>query len=560
MLCPRLSRPSLVSLVAAGLLAPSRGIAVCGGTRACLFFSAGSPHRPSPSAPRQQRQRRLPPARSARVANRRGPRASPSCPSSSSSSLSSSSAPDEERGQSGTEQQRQGGGSGAGGAADPSHGDDGGIGGGGDNGLRPPRPVSSSPTSPSLTARKATGAAPGQPKQVRTRRHRGRQGSGWGGDGDGPYGGDSRMSPEEQEREAQAVQGAVALAAARRGTGERERLVASESPVEEFVVRGRRVLVKRDDKMRLAESGLSGNKARKLYALNKTPARDFPKIVASHGGPQSNAMVAIAAVVASKPGSSFIYYTKPVPRWLRKNPVGNFAKAIMLGAEIMEVHTNDYKRIFGGTDGPGAAACAEVVPSEALFLPQGGADAAAEEGVSMLADEIIDYWDENGPPGKELRVVLPAGTGTTALFLARYLVPEGIPVYTVPCAGDSGYLQRQMAKVDRESGGVGIFPQFVQQNRRKAAFGAPKIEFLEVWRELDKMGLFVDLLYAAPTWEVIMDSWENNQGKTPVSVTPGPAIDTEPQLMYVHCGGLEGVSSQLTRYKHLGLVQDGQLQ
>lgn len=38
--------------------------------------------------------------------------------------------------------------------------------------------------------------------------------------------------------------------------------------------------------MRLAESGLSGNKARKLYALNRTPADSFPKIVASHGGPQ----------------------------------------------------------------------------------------------------------------------------------------------------------------------------------------------------------------------------------------------------------------------------------
>ncbi|CAN0216993.1 unnamed protein product, partial [Ectocarpus sp. 13 AM-2016] len=61
----------------------------------------------------------------------------------------------------------------------------------------------------------------------------------------------------------------------------------SESPVEEFAIRGRRVLVKRDDKMRLAESGLSGNKARKLYALNKTPAASFPEVVASHGGPQA---------------------------------------------------------------------------------------------------------------------------------------------------------------------------------------------------------------------------------------------------------------------------------
>lgn len=38
--------------------------------------------------------------------------------------------------------------------------------------------------------------------------------------------------------------------------------------------------------MRLAESGLSGNKARKLYELNRTPPDSFPEIVASHGGPQ----------------------------------------------------------------------------------------------------------------------------------------------------------------------------------------------------------------------------------------------------------------------------------
>lgn len=40
------------------------------------------------------------------------------------------------------------------------------------------------------------------------------------------------------------------MAAARRGPGERQKLVESEAPVEEFVIRGRRVLVKRDDKVR----------------------------------------------------------------------------------------------------------------------------------------------------------------------------------------------------------------------------------------------------------------------------------------------------------------------
>ena len=55
-------------------------------------------------------------------------------------------------------------------------------------------------------------------------------------------------------------------------------------------------------------------------------------------------MVAIAAVVASKAGSSFVYYTKPVPRWLRRNPVGNFARALALGAEVSVGFTRNQKK------------------------------------------------------------------------------------------------------------------------------------------------------------------------------------------------------------------------
>ncbi|CAN0469477.1 unnamed protein product, partial [Laminaria digitata] len=48
---------------------------------------------------------------------------------------------------------------------------------------------------------------------------------------------------------------------------------------------------------------------------------------------------------------------------------------------------------------------------------------------------------------QELKVILPSGTGTTALFLARHLSPAGIGACAVPCAGDGGYLLRQMTKV-----------------------------------------------------------------------------------------------------------------
>eukprot|EP00953_Heterococcus_sp_UTEX-ZZ885_P018975 10601-Heterococcus_DN1.PRE.3 len=83
----------------------------------------------------------------------------------------------------------------------------------------------------------------------------------------------------------------------------------SISPVETVTIRGRKILVKRDDKMRLAESGICGNKARKLYAMNAIPAADFPELTVSHGGSQSNAMLALAAVCSSK-GKAFRYYTK----------------------------------------------------------------------------------------------------------------------------------------------------------------------------------------------------------------------------------------------------------
>jgi hypothetical protein len=159
--------------------------------------------------------------------------------------------------------------------------------------------------------------------------------------------------------------------------------------------------MKRDDSLHLPGSNISGNKARKFLSLNNLPAVEFPDAIVSYGGPQSNAMVALAAIVSSKnaqlrekhddvggaatetgdkfweldvlddeiqlrrkdeedydkeeeeeeeeeeesfsekilepaavPQKRFIYYTKPIPRYLRKNPSGNLLRALALGMEI----------------------------------------------------------------------------------------------------------------------------------------------------------------------------------------------------------------------------------
>ncbi|CAM9768636.1 unnamed protein product [Discosporangium mesarthrocarpum] len=167
----------------------------------------------------------------------------------------------------------------------------------------------------------------------------------------------------------------------------------------------------------------------------------------------------------------------------------------------------------------------------------------------------------------------------------------GITVLAVPCTGDGGYLLRQMKKTDRESGAYKIFPEVVEPGR-KDIFGEPRAELLQVWRELKEAGLFVDLLYAARAWEVILEGWEEEglwrEGRQGPSSTirggsggvrleawedegqplltggqfsgEGEAVKEEEQLMYIHCGGLEGVSSMLTRYKHMGLVDGLELQ
>ncbi|KAG5179072.1 tryptophan synthase beta subunit-like PLP-dependent enzyme [Tribonema minus] len=373
--------------------------------------------------------------------------------------------------------------------------------------------------------------------------------------------------------------------------------MVTQSPVDTFTIRGRTVLVKRDDKMRLKGSGISGNKARKLYTFNATPADQLPDLVVSHGGAQSNAMLALAAVATSK-GKRFRYYTKAVGRWLRRTPSGNFARAMALNTEIIEVHAEDYASAFGGSDGPPRAPSPDICPEGAMWVPQGGACADAEAGLKMLADEIAEYWGQHSGERegreKELVVVVPAGTGngsTTAAFLNRHLRPHGnISVATVPCVGGADYLSRQMRRVlgapleplpeilDGASAlssstaaalntGKRGAPSSLRKRSGTPVFGAPRAELLAVWQELKDLGLFVDLLYAARAWEVLFETWA-------ADTSPSAGADAEgggeggdegaPRgarllegrtLMYVHCGGLEGVSSQLTRYRHLGLLE-----
>jgi 1-aminocyclopropane-1-carboxylate deaminase/D-cysteine desulfhydrase-like pyridoxal-dependent ACC family enzyme len=443
----------------------------------------------------------------------------------------------------------------------------------------------------------------------------------------------------------------------------------SPSAVERLLIRDRLVYVKRDDALHLPNSNVCGNKGRKFLHLNDMPLSDFPDVVVSYGGPQSNAMVALAAIVSSKNAEAarssraggtyhttkgevgddhwpmgsgmgididrdfrildvseddevgkdddydddddedgynismptiqqsssiapptttttttttttkrFVYYTKTMPRYLRKNPSGNLLRAMALGMEIRTLGHDQYADIFGGLHGGSSLAPADLdppVPGRSLWIPQGGACGIAMPGSDALASEIVDYWVANGR-GMPLAVCVPGGTCTTALLLHRSIrgmlerrraegkEREGrsldIRVIVIPCVGDDEYATRQMQSLDRSVGGKGRIEdmpwvlrprtdiEYGSARRRSNGyftFGEPAKAILQTFDEMNEHGLFLDLLYGAPAFSLLLQHWTSRASDCPIAGR---------QVMYVHSGGLEGIASQLTRYKHKGLI------
>jgi len=313
------------------------------------------------------------------------------------------------------------------------------------------------------------------------------------------------------------------------------------SPVEEKCIAGRRVYIKRDDLLRLHGSQISGNKARKLLAMNEVPASQFPNCLVSYGGPQSNSMLALAALVNYKnreawmennkqdkqtendnsngtasAGSSneernrdeevgvengdtsdqllkrFVYYTKKLPRFLRNQPSGNLFRAKSLGMELVELSQQEYACFFGGDYGGSPTAPIGLVPplqGDSLWVPQGGAFGLASVGANVLAKELVDFWTKEAPD-QPLSVCIPGGTCTMAVLLhqelktliAQHEATDGvgldIEVVVIPCVGDAGYARRQMMALCAEIGApVGDIPTILQPTPEVGKKHSPYFSF-----------------------------------------------------------------------------------
>ena len=259
----------------------------------------------------------------------------------------------------------------------------------------------------------------------------------------------------------------------------------------------------------MLHSDFSGNKARKFYYFLKNNLQGIEKII-SHGSNQSNAMYSLSVLCKLK-NLNFDYYVSHLPDILSKNPNGNYKESIKNGMNLIigEVPQN--------------------FKENELFISEGGAVKEASFGIEILANEIKYWAKEQNIEDKKLKIFLPSGTGTTALYLQKFLPFE---VFTCSCVGDDEYLTKQFLDLEEKN-----HPKILKKEK-KYHFGKLYIEFYLKHLELLKQtNIEFDLLYDSLGWIVFEKFVKNLENKDDYI------------FLYIHQGGVLGNKTMIERYK-----------
>lgn len=276
--------------------------------------------------------------------------------------------------------------------------------------------------------------------------------------------------------------------------------------------------LKRDD---LLHPQFSGNKARKLMTLLDTPQDTF-KTLTSYGSAQANSLYSMAALAYLK-GWTLNYYVDHIPSWLQTAPLGNYAQALQLGANIIPTRV---------TYGMSPADYVGSLPHDdnEKRIPEGGRFPEAQAGVNTLANELLVWIAQQ--PTQQWVVALPSGTGTTALYLHKALAPHGIKVVTCACVGGREYLQKQWRELGEDS------HPLILDSGKKHHFGKLYQEDWQLWQALfSATDIEFDLLYDPFMWQQLLLWW------------PQQPSHHQKHLLYIHQGGQLGNVSMKARYQ-----------
>jgi 1-aminocyclopropane-1-carboxylate deaminase/D-cysteine desulfhydrase-like pyridoxal-dependent ACC family enzyme len=140
-----------------------------------------------------------------------------------------------------------------------------------------------------------------------------------------------------------------------------------------------------------------------------------------------------------------------------------------------------------------------------------------------------------------------------------------VEVVAVPCVGSDVHLLDQMRSLDLQSGCHNIFPIVLRTERdvrptvetaacstierdeatsSERVFGEPCAAHYLLWDALkSSMGMDFDLIYAPRTFELLLESFQHDVD-----------LLKDCNILYYHCGGMEGNESQLGRYKYRKII------
>lgn len=289
----------------------------------------------------------------------------------------------------------------------------------------------------------------------------------------------------------------------------------ANTPITQHDFDGIPFFLKRDDQL---HSHFSGNKARKFMALLE---QDYPHVttLVSYGSAQANTLYSLSALAAIK-GWQLEFYVDRIPSWLIDKPIGNYRGAMELGAKVIPVaetqlHPADYIDQIRQPD------------QSCLVIPEGGRSHISQQGIAQLGSEILSW--SRFEPSHNFVVALPAGTGTTALYLHKFLKNHGIEVLTCPCVGGKEYLIEQFKEL-----GESDFPTILELET-KHHFGKLYQQDYQVWQQLlEQTDVEFDLLYDPMMWQCLQSWYKDNADKS---------------IIYIHQGGILGNESMLPRYE-----------
>ena len=156
-----------------------------------------------------------------------------------------------------------------------------------------------------------------------------------------------------------------------------------------------------------------------------------------------------------------------------------------------------------------------------------------KKGHDEFSDEDKDLFYDLAK-FNQLKIALPSGTGTTALFLQQRFFQRQLPfeVLTCACVGGDAYLHEQFKALSKNPVN---YPTIMPANK-KHHFGKLYLSYFQMWQTLKaQTGIEFELLYDPLGWLTLLSYIKSNPTKTPI--------------LYIHQGGLLGNATMLPRYQ-----------